>query len=248
MSKRVDQKNAARMVREQIAREKRRKRALWISVIAAAGLVIVGLIGWGIYAANKTTEFQTPTAANASGVAFASGTGPVVVEEYVDFLCPNCKNFHDEANDEIQQLIEDGKITLVTHPVAILDHLSSNQYSTRSSAASACAADEGKFAEYTNVLFANQPAEGGPGPDDEQLIAFGSQAGLGEPFAECVRDDTYTSWSAKVTEEMSKAGVTGTPTVLVNGQRVQASSAAILAAVSAASGTATPNTPTPSTS
>src|SRR5688500_15535844 len=108
MSKRVDQKNAARMVREQIAREQRRKRTLWISVAAGMGLVLFGLIGWGVYASNKTTEFQTPTSVNASGVAFSEGSGPVTVEEYVDFLCPNCKDFHDEANDEIQRLVEDG--------------------------------------------------------------------------------------------------------------------------------------------
>jgi protein-disulfide isomerase len=249
MSKRVDQKNAARMVREQIAREQRRKRTLWISVAAGLGLVIVGLIGWGIYAGNKNTEVQTPTSANASGVAFSDGTGPVTVEEYVDFLCPNCKNFHDEASDELRRLVEDGTITLVTHPVAILDRLSSNQYSTRSAAASACAADEGRFAEYTDVLFTNQPAEGGPGPDNEQLIGFGNQVGLGEPFAQCVRDGRYTGWVGDVTEAMSRANITGTPTVLVNGQRVQASSAAILAAVSAAGGAGTtPSNPTPSMS
>jgi protein-disulfide isomerase len=249
MSKRVDQKNAARMVREQIAREKRRKRTLWISVSAALGLIIVALIGWAIYAGNKTTEFATPAGANAAGDAIVHGSGPVTIEEYVDFQCPNCKVFHDQANTQLQQLVQDGKATIVTHPVAILDGVSPNQYSTLSSAASACAADGGKFTEYTDVLFANQPAEGTPGPDNEQLIAFGNQVGLGEPFAQCVRDGTYTTWTAHVTEQMGRANVTGTPTVKVNGTRVAASADAILAAVNAAGGgSAGPSTPTPSMS
>ncbi len=140
MSSRKDQNAAARLVRDQIAKEQRRKRTMWISIAAVAALVIAGLIGWGIYAGNKTTGYTAPKGANAAGNGISTGSGPVVVDEYVDYLCPHCKSFHDEASASIAQLAADGKITLVTHPVAYLDGASTNRYSTRASAAAGCAA------------------------------------------------------------------------------------------------------------
>ncbi|GAB4049821.1 DsbA family protein [Catellatospora paridis] len=236
MSSRKDQNAAARMVRDQIAKEQRRKRTMWISIAAVAALVIAGLIGWGIYAGSKTTDFTAPKGANAAGNGIATGSGPVVVDEYVDFLCPHCKSFHDEAGPSVAQLAADGKITLVTHPVAYLDGASTNRYSTRSSAASGCAAEFGKFTEFSNVLFDNQPAEGGAGPTDDDLIVLGRQAGLGDDFAQCVRDKRFLTWTNHVSEEAGRAGVTGTPTVLVNGKPTQANAAQIAAAVAAATG------------
>jgi protein-disulfide isomerase len=238
MSSRKDQNAAARMVREQIAKEQRRKRTMWISIAAVAALVIAGLIGWAVYAGGKTTQYTAPQGANSAGTGIVSGTGPVVVDEYVDFLCPHCKAFHDEAGASVQQLVNAGKITLVTHPVAFLDGASTNQYSTRASAASGCAAEYGKFTEFSDVLFANQPAEGGAGPSDDGLIALGQRAGLGNDFAQCVRDKRFVNWTGHVTDQAGRAGVNGTPTVLVNGKPVEASSTAIAAAVAAAAGAA----------
>ncbi|MDI1460591.1 thioredoxin domain-containing protein [Catellatospora sp. KI3] len=244
MSSRKDQNAAARLVREQIAAEKRRKRTLYISIAAVSALVIAGLIGWGVYASSKSGEFTAPRNTNSAGSGVVTGSGPVTVDEYVDFLCPHCKAFHDDYAAQIKQLADTGKITLVTHPVAYLDGASTNQYSTRSSAAAGCAADEGRFTEYADALFAAQPAEGTAGPSDDDLIALGKTVGLGDPFAQCVKDKKFVNWTDHVTTEAGKAGVSGTPTVLVNGKPVQATGPAIAAAVAAASGTG----PTPTAS
>ena len=42
-------------------------------------------------------------------------------------------------------------------------------------------------------------------------------AGAGETAVQCITDGTYDGYAAAVTEKASKAGVQGTPTVLVNG-------------------------------
>ncbi|HCT78938.1 MAG TPA: disulfide bond formation protein DsbA [Micromonosporaceae bacterium] len=235
MSKRVDHKSAARIVREQLAAEKRRKRTIWTALIAVFVLVAGGLIGWMLFLGKKANEVHTPASANKDGNGIVTGSGPVIVEDYIDFICPHCKSFHDEATPAIKQLIAENKITFVTHPVAYLDRFSTNKYSTRASAASGCAADGGKFTEYEDVLFDNQPAEGTAGPGDDQLIQFGSQVGLGETFAQCVKGKRHVTWAKKVSEDATEAGVTGTPTVLVNGKKIQGGSAAIIAAVAEAS-------------
>ncbi len=234
MSKR--NKQAARVVREQLARERRRRRTRWIAVIAVVVLVAAGLIGWSLYSREKPAAYQTPKHASSDATGIAVGTGPVVIDVYLDFLCPICKQFETEAGPTLNRYLADHKVTVVNHPVAFLDRASTNQYSTRSSASSACAADGDKFAEYADALYARQPAEGGPGLTDDELIQVGGSVGLINPaFAQCVRAGTYEAWTRHVTDAAGTRGVTGTPTVYVAGQPTQATSAAITAAVEAAS-------------
>jgi protein-disulfide isomerase len=84
------------------------------------------------------------------------------------------------------------------------------------------------------LLFAEQPPANSAGLPDDRLIALGRQAGAGDEFAECVRSERYADWTRSVTEAASQAGVTGTPTVLVNGTPVPRSADALRAAVAVA--------------
>lgn len=231
MSSRVGQKQAARVVRDQIAREKRRSRTLWTSIAAVAVLVIAGLIGWGVVASQDSGSFTPPPGAVENGTGIKVGSGPVQIDIYEDFICPACGQFEQQTGGTLDQLVADGKVTVVYHPVAFLDRASSTDYSTRSSAASGAAAEGGKFREYAKALFAQQPAEGSAGLSDDQLIEIGRSVGLGDAFAQAVRDGKYKPWTAHVTDEASADGVTGTPTVRVAGKDVQPTTQAILAAV-----------------
>src|SRR5688572_32919401 len=104
-------------------------------------------------------------------------------------------------------MVSENKIALTMYPIAILDRLSTNGYSTRSAAAVGCAADGGKFAEFSDALYDKQPAEGGPGYTDEELVNVGRGLGLGDAFATCVREGTYASWPGFATDESSRRGV-----------------------------------------
>lgn len=237
MSKRTANKEATRVVRDQLVRERRRQRAQWVSVAAVSVLVIAGLIGWALVAAqDDDAGIAFPPGVPAddrSGVA--SGSGPIRIDLYADFLCPACGAYEEGTKSTLDNLIQENRITLVFHPVAFLDGKSSTEYSTRSSAASACAAEGGSFREYANALFANQPAEGGDGLDDRRLIEIGNQIGLTDPsFAQCVRDGKYRPWTGHVTEKASERGVSGTPTVFVDNQQIENSPDALTAAVSSA--------------
>ncbi len=77
--------------------------------------------------------------------------------------CAACGQFESAAGATIDELVKAGKVTVVYHPISILDRYSNGtQYSTRASGASACAADGGKFTEYHKALFDNRPEEARP--------------------------------------------------------------------------------------
>jgi protein-disulfide isomerase len=220
VSKRGSQRDASRLIRQQKAIEARRKRSVRISAIVAGVLVAVSVGAYVVYANTRPTTHNVPQQANAAGTGIVAGSGPVKVDVYQDYLCPSCQAFHTAAEARLQTMVQENKITLTTHPIAILDRLSTNRYSTRSAAAAGCAADGGKFAPFSDALYAKQPAEGGAGYTDDELVNMGRSAGLGDAFATCVRDGTYAGWPAFVTDESSSRGVTGTPTIFVNDKKV----------------------------
>ncbi|MFI5936826.1 DsbA family protein [Actinoplanes sp. NPDC051494] len=240
MSKGKDRSaQAKRIVAEQKARERRRTVTLWTSVGVVAVLIIAGVIGWAAVANQDkdTANAASPPGTIDDGTAFGRGGGPVTIDIYEDFMCPICNRFEQAAGPTITQLVDAGKVTVRYHPISILDGASSTKYSTRSAGAAAAAAEGGKFYEYHEALFANQPAEGSAGLDDAKLVELGKGVGLtGQAFADAVTNRTYDGWATKVTDTASARGVTGTPTVLVAGTKLASPTAAALSAAVEAAG------------
>jgi protein-disulfide isomerase len=234
VSSRAKTKQANRIVREQLAAEQRRRRTITVSIVAVAVLLLAGLVGIGIYLNQKpaaNAAVPAGTGGDHTGIGVSSGSVPVDI--YIDYLCPNCKRFEDSAQSTLDDLAGKKKISLVYHPIAILDQSTNPPgYSTRAGSAAGCASDAGKFAQYTKALFAQQPAEGSAGLTDDQLVQIGSGVGLTDPgFGQCVRSEKYADWMAHNTDAAAAKNINGTPTVLVNGKPVSPTVDAILKAV-----------------
>lgn len=204
-----------------------------LTLVAVVVLVLfAGAVGFGVYRAQAGAG-DLPAGATAAGVAVGNPDAQATIDIYLDFQCPACAQYEQQAGATIDELVASGRARVVYHPVAYLNRFSGTQYSSRSSAAAGCAADAGVLPRFTRLLFANQPPEGGDGLPDEQLVALGTQAGAGPGFATCVQDGRYADWSRSVTDAASRAGVTATPTVLVNGKEVERTAEALRAAVAA---------------
>ena len=176
-----------------------------------------------------------PSGANEAGDGIVLGRGPVVVDAYVDFLCPFCRQFALTAGPTLDRLVDARSIRLVYHPLNFLDAASTNHYSSRAASAAGCAADHGKFRECAYALFLNQPQVGGPGLSDDELIGIGREIGLADPaFDGRLRQHTYVEWAAYVTARAARAGVNASPTVFVNGAPVPANAQMIVKAVDVA--------------
>jgi protein-disulfide isomerase len=214
-----------------------RGQTRWITIGAVAVLVVAGLVGWGIHQTRKPDAFATP-AGVADGGGVSAGEGPVTVDVYLDFLCPACTTFYAKATGALDQMVADGKIRLVWHPLGLQDQASSPAgYSTRAASSAGCASDAGRLKPYAGALLAQQPLKGGAGLSDDQLIEIAGYAGIIAPsFAQCVRTMKYRDWVAHLTDLATRSGVNQTPAVLVAGKKIDDPSVANIQAAVASAG------------
>jgi protein-disulfide isomerase len=176
-----------------------------------------------------------PTNATSEGDGVLVGDGPVRIDAFIDFLCPYCRQFELSADETLAELAASGQASIAYHPMNFLDEASTTNYSTRAAAASGCASDAARFAEYAHTLYVHQPPEGGAGLTDTELADLGRLVGLDGPaFATCMTERPYLEWPSYVTAQAVGRGVEATPTVLVAGAPVRPDPRAIVAAVSMA--------------
>lgn len=201
--------------------------AIWITIGVVVVVVVVGaLVVWMNRQALELAESPASAVVNEETGAIVLGEGPNVLEEYVDFMCPYCHQYHDTYSEDVAGLVEDGQLTLEVHPISILDSQSQGtQYSTRAASATYCVVDDNVDAVYPfmDALFKNAPSEGSGGLDDEELISLAEQAGASSDVESCITGGDYMEFVTARTQETPVApGASGisTPTVLLNDEFV----------------------------
>ncbi|MBW8871578.1 MAG: thioredoxin domain-containing protein [Leifsonia sp.] len=156
--------------------------------------------------------------------------GVAHIVTYVDFSCPACQAFEATNADTIQQLVEQGTATLEVHPIAILDSHFTTNYSTRANNVGACVANFAPESFYAvmKAMYVGQGQEQTAGLSNSQMVSLVHSAGLRNGDVDkCINGLTFKSWVTSATTRAttgplpntSTANVTGTPTVLVNGQQ-----------------------------
>jgi protein-disulfide isomerase len=167
-----------------------------------------------------------PTAASGLddiGIKASAAGKPVQTVIYLDFMCPVCNSFEKTYGDKLNSLRDEGKITVEYRPLGFLDTLSSGtNYSSRAGAAAACVADTSpsSYKKYLDTLFANQPGENSKGLDNATLEKYATEVGA-KDITSCVDAKTYRPFMANTTKLATAHGITGTPTVFMDGQQWQ---------------------------
>jgi protein-disulfide isomerase len=222
---RIEAKRAAESAARAHA-ERRRRLLLGAVAAGVVALVVLVVILVQVNRTSTPSDAATPAGTVADGTAIPVGPegAPVVVDLYEDFLCPACRQFETINGETLTSLAEDGSIRLQYRPIAFLDRASTDEYSTRALNAAGVvldAAGTDAFREFHDLLFAEQPAEGGPGLTDDRLIELAAEAGASGADVEAgIRDRVFEGWADRVTERASQAGVNSTPTLLIDGEPV----------------------------
>lgn len=220
----------AQMRAAQIAEAKKQKNQR-IAIIAVAAVVTIALVVGIFLLVNRFNDAKAasaPPSANAqvNGMRVWPGNakqGAPVVSLFLDYQCPACANFERQYGAQLEQLAKDGTIQLEYKTMTFLDTNLRNDSSTRAANAAVCADVAGHYPAYHNAIFAHQPAQEGAGYTDDNLTKdFTAQAGITGPaldqFNSCYTNKQYRSFVTSVDQEAGRAGITGTPSIQVNGK------------------------------
>ena len=201
-----------------------------IAALIATVLVIAGFAAFLVTQSGGSDNAAVPTGGIAGGkgvVAYPDvklQSGAKTVDVYEDFQCPYCKQLEAHNGEQMQSMAAAGKVKLVLHVKTFLDGSHPGDNSLRAANAAYCAADAGKFPQYHSTVFANQPATEGEGYTDDQLTSFGKDAGISgsayDTFVKCVSDQKYKDYAEATETQSGKDGVTGTPTVFLDGKEL----------------------------
>jgi protein-disulfide isomerase len=169
--------------------------------------------------------------ADAMAIPIGEASAPVKLTVYEDFRCSACDSYEKSYESAYKALVKAGTVELLIHPVDLIDNVDGGSGSLNAGNAAACAQNAGKFEDYHDILYANQPAES----DDEfasasTLISYAKQvSGLDtSSFEACVNSGKYDSWVKQNYRDLEQidGNSTATPTLLANGTKLTLSSPA----------------------
>jgi protein-disulfide isomerase len=218
-----------RRVQQEAALKRAKQRRILMSVGA---VVIVGLLAAIAVTLVQAADQDDPPAAvagtglvpqhlsAAGAIPVGAADAPVAVEIYFDYMCPACGAFEAANSAELDRLITSGVARVELRPISFLDEQSDGtRYSTRSANAVAVIADSAPDLawDFHDSMYAHQPPEGGKGLSDEQIAALATDVGVPADVVDRFTDDTFEAWVASVTQDAFDGGLTGTPTVKING-------------------------------
>jgi protein-disulfide isomerase len=165
-------------------------------------------------------QFDVP-AGLADGRSLGSAGAPVTVDIWADFQCPGCRQLATRVEPPvISQFVVPGYARLVFHDAAFQGRKVSASWdeSVQAAAASRCAADQGRFWQMHDWLFANWNGEnqGAFRQDRLRLIADSAELDM-TAYDRCMAVGDKQSAATAETDSATSAGVSYTPTIAING-------------------------------
>jgi protein-disulfide isomerase len=140
-----------------------------------------------------------------------SEKAPVTIVKFEDFHCPFCKQVQSTFNELLSQY--SGKVRLV-HKDLPLETI--HPQARQAAEAARCAYEQGKFWEYHDKLYANSPNASG-----DNLRSYAKEVDLNvDLFGRCFESGKYKAVVQQDLNEGAQLGLTGTPTVFINGREI----------------------------
>jgi protein-disulfide isomerase len=132
----------------------------------------------------------------------------VMIVEFSDFQCPYCGQVEATLKSVLAK--HEGTVALAFRDMPITQI---HPFAEGAAEAARCAAEQGKFWEYHDLLFADQGAL-----DRNGLIAKAAKLQLDpKQFETCISSEKYKSQVQQDNQEGMRAGVSGTPGFFING-------------------------------
>lgn len=245
MSSRNSQANKAaareklRAEREQHAKKAKVRRQVFVAAGVAAALALAGGVGYLVVQANKPGEWdaaakaavvapKNTTGENGTTVVIGKADAKKTLELYEDSRCPVCATFEQTVGPQVKKDIDAGKYKIQYIGATFLDKgiPGSGSKNALSALGAALNVSPEAFLEYKTALYsaANHPEEKDDKfAKDDYLLSVADQVpalkGNAE-FKKAVEDGTYNRWALEMSKTFDKSGVTGTPTLKMDGKKI----------------------------
>ena len=214
------------VVRQARGASSRRGFFLALLVVAVMG---VGAITWAMQrgrAAARPIEVPVavanPNAPRPEGYVLGRADAPVEIVEYADFECPGCGQFATVTEPDVRtRLVNTGQARYRLYDFQVI---SAHRNSPAASLAAACAADQGKFWEMHDRLFAGQNDWNSEVTDDPKPVFAGYAQAIGLDAArwgQCYDGRQHLDRLAAHRAEAERAQVRATPTFIVGTRKLE---------------------------
>ncbi|MGW3669053.1 DsbA family protein [Streptomyces sp. NPDC005141] len=204
-----------------------------VAVLCASAVLM--LAGCGQQAAQAKPAFESAEklpeklAKDGTTILVGDPDARMTVHLYEDPRCPYCEEFETTGGSpKLREMMLDHRAKAEYTLASFLDDRLGGGGSKKAVNALRAALEEGRFVEYHEVLFANQPEESVDGYTDTYLLELaGHVEGLGGPeFSAAVKSMKYRSFVTASQKAYEKAGGAkepegpGTPTAVINNKRI----------------------------
>lgn len=222
--------NSKQLIEKRRRAQKRSRRRSMVLISAGVVLVLTAAV---IFFSNQDQfnlsrrEIVVPEGAQpalAEGSAVGAAEAPVVIVNYSDFACPYCADFARTTSQQLREnYIAAGDVYLEFRSVGLLLGAPASALAAE---AAYCAADQEAFWPYHDIIFANQ-AELFANPQADispTLKVFAELLELDqETFDSCLDSGTYRQRVQQDEIDARAAGVSGTPSFVINGTLLRGS-------------------------
>lgn len=187
-----------------------------------------GIAGGPETAATVVAGPSLPSSVTVDGTTLGNADAPILVVEYGDYQCPFCTRFaRQDMSKLVEEYIDAGYIRFQFHQLPIVGansdgSLDQEGESFRAAEAAMCAADQGYYWPYHDALYANSLGEFRGSFTPERLKRIAEQTpGIDVPaFSACLDNRTHQQTVVELADAAAAAGITQTPTFVVNGRPV----------------------------
>jgi protein-disulfide isomerase len=223
-----DKKSKRQERRERMHQRERRNRLLTIGIITIVAAFLVFAVVWPqIKPIAEIVSVEPMSRPVVDRNTAGDPNAPIKIEEFADYQCPFCERFFEQTEPLlVEHYVATGKVQLVYRSMGnwVSRNVGGGRTESQDSAAAAyCAADQGKFWEMHDALFANVLGEDVGSFTDRRLAAIAEKVGLDmTEFNDCYNSGKYADEVQQDLEDGTAAGITGTPgfliTYTVNGE------------------------------
>lgn len=201
-------------------------------VVVVATLALAWALLWGDRPATDLVEYAENDAPDArtliqqaQGITKGDPDAPVQIIEFGDFQCPGCRGFALNVLPTLEaEYIDTGLARLTFYDFPLTNaHL----HAVLAARAARCAGDQDRYWDYHDVLFGRQAEWSAERTATDEFVEYAGLLSLdADAFEACLMSDRFAaevSAGARLGRELR---VSSTPSVFVNGTRVQSNTAA----------------------